>query len=285
MMNKLLKKSLPCIKTIISLVIFIFIGQIMFIYLTRHLQIHNLVDVRKPILIVFSTLYCIGVVVYTMILHRFLDKKSWKEFGFGFRKKEILVTIISIIMSGLFFFMMILLTRKWGITIWRWTHVEFKYVLNVVFIYLLVGLNEESYFRGYLYKSLTHYGKIPAYVVSGLIFVLIHFMQQTFSVFYLIELLIATFSLIYIYDVTGSIWPGVLIHGAYDIFLALFQGNRTQASLIIWIGNKGPLSIGDLLMCTAIASELIIILLFYFVYKRKWKLTTLNTKTKMRGGA
>lgn len=283
-MNRVLKKWFPCIRTMTSLVVLIIIGQIIFTFTTRYFDIQKLVDIRKPALIVFAAFYCFGVIIYSLISHQVIDKRSWREIGFRFGKKEILATIISIIISGLAFFMMVVLTKEWGITTWRWSHVQLKYILGVAFVYLTVGINEEFYFRGYLYKSLTHYGKVPAYIVSGLIFVLIHFLQQTFSVPYLIELLVATFSLIYIYDVTGSIWPGVLIHGAYDIFLALFQGSKAQATLIIWIGFNGPLTISDLLMWTAIASDVMIILLFYFMYRQKSKLSKPNTKTEIYGG-
>ncbi|XMB66992.1 type II CAAX endopeptidase family protein [Mycoplasmatota bacterium zrk1] len=270
-MIKILRKWYPCVRSLISVVILIITGQVLYALATKYFGTMSLVDVRNPKIILFAFIYCIGVVLFTLFLHRVVDKRNWKDFGFRFGKKELLLTIISLVVSFSVLFIVVVLTKKWGITYWRWSNVQLKYIFSAAFLYLTVGLNEEFYFRGYLFKSLTRYGRLPAYVISGLIFVLIHFLQQPFSVAYLLELLLATFLFTYIYDLTGSIWPGVLLHSAVDLFLGMFFGSVNHATLIIWVFNFGTLSINELLMIATIIGDVILILLVSYMYKNKSK--------------
>lgn len=267
-----IRKWKPLIFAILSFVIFIVMGQVLYNFFTDYFDISNLADVREPLILIFAGVYCIVIVIYSLCLYRFLDKGKWKEFGFKFRKKEIILTIISVVLMFIIFMLYILITKEIGITNWIWSNVSIIPVLSAAFLYLTVGINEEFYFRGYFYKTLTRYGKLPAYLISGLIFVLIHFLQKDFLITYLIELTLATFIYIYIFDLTKSIWPVVLIHGAYDFFLGLFQGVESKASIIVWLDNSSNITITDQLMSITIIMDIIIFLLFYFGYKSKKKL-------------
>lgn len=273
-MKNTLKKFIPFTKTTLVLAVFIIFGQFLYNFLNVQFNLPGTVDVRKSIFIIFSIIYCIYVVLYSFVACKYIDKRKLDDFGFGIRKKDIFFTVISLVLTFLGFFMFAIITKKFGITKWEWTGISFIHVLSAVVVYITVGINEEIFFRGYLFKSLSYYGKIPAYIISILIFTLIHFTQQGFSIPYLIELLLSSFLLIYIFDVTGSIWPGIVIHGGYDLFINLFGGNINKASLITWKYLDKRFYLNDLFMYISIIVDIIIILILYFMYRSKQSQTS-----------
>lgn len=91
-------------------------------------------------------------------------------------------------------------------------------VLFVVQIAFLPALIEEFALRGVIMQPLRKYGDIFAIVMSALVFALMHgnMVQAPFA-------FIAGITIGYFVIATGSIWTGVLIHFANNLFSSLFS--------------------------------------------------------------
>jgi membrane protease YdiL (CAAX protease family) len=74
---------------------------------------------------------------------------------------------------------------------------------------LLAPLAEEIFFRGYVFRAyLTRMGMVGAYVVSSLLFAVLHLNLAAFVPLFFVGLILA-----YLYHRTGSLVPAIVTHG------------------------------------------------------------------------
>lgn len=268
-MNQNKMKWIPLIFTLLSFTVLLIAGQVIYSIAINYFDESNYSDVRDITFLIFAGVYCLIVVVYSLLLFRYLSKRKLNEFGFQFNKKEVFLTLIGVFITFTFFLIYIFLLRAMESTDWIWSNISVSPLIGLVILYITVGINEEFFFRGYFYKSLTRYGKLPAYLISGFLFIFIHFTQHDFSILYLVELFSATFLYIYIFDKTNSIWSVVVLHSVLDIAISLINGNSESGSLIIWLNNYSNLSISGLVCIISIITNISIFVLFYFGYTNK----------------
>ncbi|MDQ7969655.1 MAG: type II CAAX endopeptidase family protein [Oxalicibacterium faecigallinarum] len=81
-------------------------------------------------------------------------------------------------------------------------------VLQLLFIAVLTPIGEEFLFRGVLVSSLRRYSAVLAIAVSTMLFLVAHGLNLTLLPAALVGILSALLLLR-----TGSIWPGVVVHG------------------------------------------------------------------------
>jgi CAAX protease family protein len=95
-------------------------------------------------------------------------------------------------------------------------------VAAVVMIVGLAPIAEESFFRGFLFAGLrSRWSLVPAAVVSGLIFGLVHAPTGITTV---VPLAVLGVALCWLYDRTGSLWPCVIAHAINNgLALALIK--------------------------------------------------------------
>jgi uncharacterized protein len=95
-------------------------------------------------------------------------------------------------------------------------------VVAVVMIVGLAPIAEESFFRGFLFAGLrSRWSLVPAALVSGLIFGLVH---ATTGITTVVPLAVLGFALCWLYDRTGSLWPCVMAHAINNgLALALIK--------------------------------------------------------------
>lgn len=107
-------------------------------------------------------------------------------------------------------------------------------ILNVIFIALFAGIGEELFFRSILQRLLIRVTKNPwaGIIIAAFLFSFFHFQFFGFVPRFLLGILLGA-----IYWYSGSIWPAMLAHFAYDgffIVLAYFRPqimNDTNATL------------------------------------------------------
>lgn len=263
-----LRAVLPFLKTALTLVVFIILGQLLYGILTNYYSLPQGLDVRNPKFVIASSVYCTFVVLYSVLAYKFVDRRRLKDFGISITRKDIFFSIIALAVITLAFLTLALATKQFGIAKWGLANISFTYMLYTIAIYFTVGLNEEIFFRGYLFKSFSHYGKIPGYVMSILVFTLIHFSNQNITIPYLLQLIIISFLLTYMFDVTGSIWPSVIFHTGIDLFIALAGGNPRQGTLISWYYLDSRINLNDLIMFVSIIIGITLFFILYFMYRR-----------------
>jgi membrane protease YdiL (CAAX protease family) len=97
------------------------------------------------------------------------------------------------------------------------------YILGLVFIGVLTGFAEELAFRRFLFRHmLTHTNRLWLSVIgSAFIFALLHFNYIQF-----IPLMAFGIALAMMYQVSGSIWPGVIVHACNNILNVYWLRNN-----------------------------------------------------------
>jgi membrane protease YdiL (CAAX protease family) len=108
-------------------------------------------------------------------------------------------------------------------------------VLNALVVIVLVTviapLGEELFFRGFFFGALRNWhGPILAAVLSGLVFGLVH--AGSAPVGYLVPLAIFGFGLCMLYELTGSLYPAIVLH-ALNNSIALGANQEYGAGVII----------------------------------------------------
>lgn len=267
-----IKKFIPLIRTILIMGACTLIIQFIANYISKNEIITDFHDLRLISVVIFAFLLEGFRVILGLILYRYVDKRKWSNFGFKIKKKDMIVTLIGVLSMVISFGLFIFITGKLNIAMWSFKYIE--YIVPIYFIQailvrgLFVGMGEEFLYRGYLFKSLSSYNKVIQYGVNMLVFVSIHFIMVEFSVLYFIELVTATFLFVYIYDKTGSIWPGVIIHGVMDLLGTLVCWNFNGIS-VVYFWWYGDYSFYDAIDFLYVIMNIILIILVWLFYGRK----------------
>jgi membrane protease YdiL (CAAX protease family) len=98
--------------------------------------------------------------------------------------------------------------------------------IGFVAIAIVGPIAEETFFRGFIIGGLRRrFGTIGALLISALFFSLLH---PPYTIFPIIVLLGTLLGLLYLQ--TGSLWPGILMHGLFNCvaFIAQFALNQNQ---------------------------------------------------------
>lgn len=97
------------------------------------------------------------------------------------------------------------------------------FAVTFLILFVLVGFFEEMFFRGYIMKTMLERGneKWLTYVVSAVIFSLVHMTNPNVSLFGLLNIFVAGLLFAYMFDKTGSL----LLPIGYHITWNFFQGN------------------------------------------------------------
>lgn len=119
-------------------------------------------------------------------------------------------------------------------------------MLAVAFLVTVIApLAEEFFFRGYFFPALRRWGGFwPAATINGVMFGAIHFGSAPAE--FLVPLAILGFALCALYQVTGSLYPCIVLHAinncvAYSVSLdwswqvpLLFAGSLGTIALALW---------------------------------------------------
>jgi membrane protease YdiL (CAAX protease family) len=124
----------------------------------------------------------------------------------------------------------------------RWEEAMFERMMSnelaaVVTVCVLAPFLEEMLFRGIILRSfLQQYGRQRAFVYSAALFGLAHLNIYQFTIAFLGGILLA-----WLYERTRSLWPCILLHGAYNSLVTWgwYSGPRPEqavweAPLLVW---------------------------------------------------
>lgn len=108
-------------------------------------------------------------------------------------------------------------------------------------LYMTLSLSpafaEELLFRGVVYPNLRPYGKTFAVLVSAILFALMH--ENVGQFFYIV---VAGIVMALIYEATGSIWGGVLLHMANNLYAVLqtavvYRFDEATSAVILYMAQ------------------------------------------------
>ncbi len=95
--------------------------------------------------------------------------------------------------------------------------------MNLLFIAILAPVFEELFYRKLIIDRLRHYGTVPAILLSGILFGLIH---GNFSQFFYAMMIGCLLGGVYLY--TGNLWYSIGIHAAINFTGGVFTAEATR---------------------------------------------------------
>jgi membrane protease YdiL (CAAX protease family) len=109
----------------------------------------------------------------------------------------------------------------------------FEYALIWLFGFFLVGVAEETMFRGYVLSTLTRgIGFWPGAVVLSLLFAAAHIHNKGENVLGIAEVVTAGLVLCLMLRVTGSLWMSIGFHNTWDWAQSYFYGTPDSAMMM-----------------------------------------------------
>jgi len=264
-----MKRLFPVLRALLAMALVIFVGEVIFRRILVPVIGVSLTDTpdftQWPGMLILGFLLPVVMVTVALLLYRFVDHRKWSDFGFDMGYTAKVVAFGGLVLMLISFGFFITFTQMAESIEWRITSgVSLIFVLSAAVTYIGTGIWEEFFFRGYLYKTLTDYGKPAAYIVSILLFSLIHFTEESLELSRLLNLLVTSFFLTYVYDRTRSIWPGVLLHGGWNFFNFLVVSNQSG---VTFFQVTGPISLYNRWFSTIL--NLVLILLVWVISRNR----------------
>lgn len=234
--------TLPALRALLALILVLFIGELVFRrWLGPVLGIHiqNMADFTVwPEMLYLGLLFPLTMVLAALGLYLVVDRRKLKDFGFSSDMLSRTVTWMGLVLMLAGFGILIVLTQVSGTSDWSISpEVTWRFVLSAAVAYIGTGVWEEFYFRGYFFRTLLDYGRPAAYLASIAVFVLLHFTEETFVVSRVFNLVLVSLFLTYVFDKTGSVWPGIILHGSWNLIFFLVAANQYSVSFLMVTGD------------------------------------------------
>ena len=217
-----MKAFLPWLYIMLSVFIYIIIalstsyiikksGKDLKIMATRHSRTVLLIGAIGNLLILISILLLIKV----------QNLFSINSLGYALSGQDILFTIEALVGIVLLSLLFIKIWQSAGNTKVKvkkpiFNSKEAFRVFEALFVLLIVAVQEEVLFRGYITLNLIGYNPLLIISVTTLIFSAIHLLTNKSSLYQIISWLLGGFIFAYIYLATASILIAIIIHFAAD---------------------------------------------------------------------
>ena len=173
----------------------------------------------KVLLIGAITNLC--VLATTILLLVFLDKRPIRSLGISFSDKDLAFTIIgaaTIFVLAVTFIGLLRISGKFQVRPHKPVG-NFAEILNLsggLVVLLIVALQEEVLYRGYITLNLLSYGPVVVVITSAILFTAIHLLTNRANAFQIVSWLVGGLVFAYIYLISGSIWVPIALHFTTD---------------------------------------------------------------------
>ncbi|MBE0415145.1 MAG: CPBP family intramembrane metalloprotease [Dehalococcoidia bacterium] len=156
--------------------------------------------------------------------------RGWRALGFGsFKIKRTLILVAVVLIAGI----LVNLLYEWVLTSLgvevsstlpqELTRTGVSLAMMAILTVLVAPFAEETFFRGFIFAGIgNRYGYGWGVVVSALLFSLAHTLTYM-QVWPLLPIFILGLLLAWLYMRTGSIWPCIFTHFAYNSIALLFM--------------------------------------------------------------
>ncbi|MFC7391406.1 CPBP family intramembrane glutamic endopeptidase [Scopulibacillus cellulosilyticus] len=164
----------------------------------------------------------IGIIIAVIIAWKLFNKAKVKNIGFGFYKgvRQILLGLLLgfLSMTLIFIFLRILGAVDVANSIIH-PHIS-KYLLLDILLYVLVGIAEELFFRGYIIGTMLQRGnnKLWCMTVSAIIFGCTHLINPNVAAVGIINIALVGVLFTYMYISTGKLWLSIGFHITWNYF-------------------------------------------------------------------
>jgi uncharacterized protein len=226
---------------------------------------------------IMYTVLGIFIFLFTFLMRRFVDRKSFKSLGFEWKnyKEEASIGFFSALgLLGIGSLILVALGYLTFISI----NADANAVLIELVIMVVVAFVEELLFRGYILNNLmTSMNKWIALLISAVLFGLVHGTNPGVTVFAVANVFLAGIFLGLNYIFTKNLWFGIFFHFAWNFLQgpilgyevsglklqSMFQQSLTGPDL--WTG--GPFGFEGSALCPVLLTVSILSLGFGFTRK------------------
>ena len=225
--------------------------------------------------LIISCFDLVGNFLLLWVFVKFIDKENFKAVGFNLshRLKDIIVGIVlglgimGLAMLGLLFFSEIEIET---------INYSGKDLVQILLIFIIVALVEETLLRGYVLKNLMYsFNKYIALFVSSLLFAVMHIANPNMDWFSFLNLFLAGILLGISYVYTKNLWFPIALHFSWNFFQSLFgfnvSGQDIYSLIEFNITEKNIINGGDFGFEGSIFSIIvqIILIVSIFIYYQK----------------
>ncbi|MFD2130277.1 CPBP family intramembrane glutamic endopeptidase [Pseudogracilibacillus auburnensis] len=165
----------------------------------------------------------IGGIAATLVVFRAINKKNPNQLGIQGPRGDFIFGLFLGAASIAAIFFILLATGDVTLLSSLLNPEITWYTLSFLILFILVGFFEEMFFRGYVMKTMEERGnkKWVIYVVSALVFSLVHGTNPNVSILGLVNIALVGILFAYMFDMTKSL----LLPIGYHITWNFFQGN------------------------------------------------------------
>jgi membrane protease YdiL (CAAX protease family) len=203
----------------------------------------------------------IGIVVSgipalaTLLFYKLIDRKKIRSLGFHFKKKEILFSITSIMVTLMIFAVVVMISSHIGVISAQFNKDAFFSMdfylsfLLVLVAWLIAAFYEELLFRGYFVANLHFLSPMKLYLITSVIFMAFHVFKG-YDLLSNIILLGMSCVFLTIYLKSGSLLTCTFAHLIFNITNTHLVGN-SDIALLKYTGDLGIFSLVSIVAFSA----------------------------------
>lgn len=175
-----------------------------------------------------------------LVFHRWVDGRPLSEFPLAFDHKARKAAVLSSVLALALMLAYVGLTQVTGVTHWRWNAgFDPLSTLLTTLVVASAGLGEEFLFRGYVMRTLGHYGPKAAALLSSVVFALMHMVTGRTSPLEQVSLFLHGYLFAVLFRRSKSVWPGLVFHFVYNGLTSVIWSGGTDTALLSFDGSLG----------------------------------------------
>ena len=223
---------------------------------------------------------CAAIVLITLLIRKFIDRKSFLSLGFSFKGYRNEAAIGFCASAALLGIGTLLLIATGAIF---YTDFDFSLsLLSGVVLMIAVAISEEVIFRGYILSNLMlSANRWIALSISSAIFALVHIGNPGISALAIINIIIAGFLLGLNYIYTKNLWFSIFFHFSWNYFQGTILGYKVSGLPMsgglhqmvtgsdVWTG--GSFGFEGSLLCTLLMLVCFFIFMYFFSTRYRQK--------------
>ncbi len=189
------------------------------------------------IALAWSPVFMLG---QAMISYRWIDRRPLSELPLGFDRKAAQTAVWGSLLALALLLAYVGITQVTGVTTWHWNP-GFAPAATILaaLVTASAGIGEEFLFRGYVDRTLGHYGPKVSAILGAAVFAIAHMFTGRVNPIDQLALFLHGYLFVTIYRRTKSIWPSLIIHFVYNGLTSLIWTGDANTALLGFDGSLG----------------------------------------------
>ncbi|RKQ16753.1 CPBP family intramembrane metalloprotease [Lysinibacillus endophyticus] len=199
----------------------------------------------------------------TLLFYKLVDGKQIRTLGFQFKRKDLLFSISSIVLTVLFVFIVSMVASNLGVVDAQWylgvfVEPSFYVLFIMVFVsWFVAAFYEEVLFRGYFVANLKFLSKKKLYLMTSFLFMIFHIFKGLDPIS-IVVLMLMSCVFLNVYLKSGSLLPCIFAHLIYNFSTSHLVGS-SDIAILKFDGDIGLLNlivIGLFMMTTLVLTKI-----------------------------